>query len=290
MTNIMLSWVIVFLFGATAIASGQPQQSSSQLTFPANGYTFVEVASFARTAPRMNDSGHVIGTIQRPGHTTEAYVWYQGALTFLETPPGWSAYPVAINNGGVIVGNLPAPAGNTHAFLWRNGSLVDFGTFGGSNSYAVAITNSGHVLLYGDTGDGERTFVWRNGVMTDIGTLNGGTGSTVGLAVNERGQVVGDATTASGEFHAFLWEKGVMLDLGTLEGSTHSTAWGINERGQVIGSSFFLDSLGFGRDYRAFVWEQGVMTELPGLGLETDPVAINEHGQIVGSTRPENGG
>jgi len=49
--------------------------------------------------------------------------------------------------------------------------------------------------------------------ITDLGTLGGSFSEA--HDVNERGQVVGESTTASGEFHAFLWEKGTMIDLGT---------------------------------------------------------------------------
>src|SRR6266545_2475214 len=68
----------------------------------------------------------------------------------------------------------------------------------------------------------------------DLGAL-GGTFSDA-RAINERGQVVGESTTASGEVHAFLWQDGTMSDLGTL-GGDRSEAAGINEHGQVVGSS-----------------------------------------------------
>ncbi len=80
----------------------------------------------------------------------------------------------------------------------------------------------------------------------DLGTL-GGTFSDA-RAINERGQVVGESTTATGEEHAFLWQDGTMSDLGTLSGD-QSEANGINNRGQVVGGSTTATG-----DFHAVLW------------------------------------
>ncbi|MEI8375612.1 MAG: hypothetical protein WCJ35_22555 [Planctomycetota bacterium] len=75
--------------------------------------------------------------------------------------------------------------------------------------------------------------------ITELGTLGGD--STNAVAINSKGQVVGDSETKPktgekfGEHHAFIWEAGVgMRDLGTL-GGAECHAVGINNKGQVIG-------------------------------------------------------
>ena len=67
---------------------------------------------------------------------------------------------------------------------------------------------------------------------TDLGTLGGA--SSAAWGINDAGQVVGEATTASGVQNAFLYSGGVMSDLGTL-GGQYSVAYGINSAGQVVG-------------------------------------------------------
>ena len=69
----------------------------------------------------------------------------------------------------------------------------------------------------------------------DLGTLGGNYSEA--LAINDRGQVVGRSTTASGDWNAFLWTaKGGMVDLGTL-GGNYGLAHAINNQGQIIGDS-----------------------------------------------------
>jgi probable HAF family extracellular repeat protein len=97
-------------------------------------------------------------------------------------------------------------------------------------------------------------------------------------AINNHGQVVGMASTASGRSRAFLWQNGVMTDLGSLREQGSSDAVDINDRGQVVGWS----------DGYPFLWQNGVMTDLNGLipagsgWLLQGAHAINRHGQIVG--------
>ena len=125
-----------------------------------------------------------------------------------------------------------------------------------------------------------RAFLWEDGVMTDLGVLPG-TQQSSAEAINEKGQVVGNAY--GGGFHAFLWEKGKMIDLGTLPGDVQSMATSINDRGQVIGSS-----IGGPPNSRphAFIWEDGVMSSPPGTSnpdVFSAAYDINKHGQYVGS-------
>jgi probable HAF family extracellular repeat protein len=108
--------------------------------------------------------------------------------------------------------------------------------------------------------------------LADLGTL-GGVDSRA-LALNGAGEVAG---IASG--HAYHWHGGALTDLGVLPGTTTSLANGINNAGQVVGSS---SPDPYGSSSVAFRWQDGVMTDL-GLGNQSSAAAINDAGQIVGS-------
>jgi probable HAF family extracellular repeat protein len=99
------------------------------------------------------------------------------------------------------------------------------------------------------------------------------------LEINNQGQVVGlSALPGDTTFHAFLWtsETG-MQDLGTLPGDVASGAFGINDRGDVVGLS--LDASG---NPRAFLRQNGVMTDLSTL-IPTDSPLLPFFAEIINS-------
>ena len=90
--------------------------------------------------------------------------------------------------------------------------------------------------------------------MTDLGTLGGST--SIATAINDRAEVVGWSTTATGETHAFLWRQGRMTDLGT-PGST-SNALAVDGHGRVVGAGPGPLFEGTG----PVVWRSGVSSPL----------------------------
>ena len=73
-----------------------------------------------------------------------------------------------------------------------------------------------------------------------------------------------------------------MTDLGTLSGGAHSYAYGINDKGQIVGDSFTENNI----TTHACLWQNGVMIDIGTTlqGSRSSAKKINENGQIVGSS------
>lgn len=146
-----------------------------------------------------------------------------------------------------------------------------------------------------DTPSGQRRAVlFRGNTIHDLGTLGGP--NSVAYSIDAHGRVVGAAQTPSSNWHAFVWEErgpgtAVMIDLGTLKTGMESFAYGINDRGQIVGQSDVLGSPNpYGGIYEvhAVLWEpQGdgyVIRDLGRLGgMAGRGVAINQDGGVAGN-------
>jgi probable HAF family extracellular repeat protein len=127
----------------------------------------------------------------------------------------------------------------------------------------------------------EHPFLYSGGTITDLGTLGGLFAE--GAAINSAGDVAGlSYLSGNGQRNAFLVHSGHMTDLGALVPGGESSASGVNDFGEVVGSS----SVSAGGKH-AFLYRNGKMTDLgliPGSGgIYTVATGINNVGQVVGS-------
>jgi probable HAF family extracellular repeat protein len=222
----------------------------------------------------------------------------QYQLIDLGTLPGdVQSLALDINNPGQIVGRSGewdpgCETGECTAVLWDNGTITDLGMLPDDDySEARAINNQGEIVgLSGSSDSGSHAVLWDNGTFTELGMLPGDD-SALASGINERGQIIGAASGGSpGEVgfippHAVLWENGTITDLGILDawispggGLGFSAAYGINNRGQIVGVS--TTSTGV----HAVLWEDGTITDLgtlPGHNY-SEAFGINERGQIMG--------
>jgi probable HAF family extracellular repeat protein len=245
-----------------------------------------------------------LATAQTPRYT----------VTDLGTLGGTSSDAYGINYAGRVAGAASLPNGNTHAFLSGPGdTMFDLGTLGGPNSEASGPNASYALAILAETakkdpfgndfcGFGTNLIclpaIW-NGTMTPLPTLGGNNGQA--LAINNQGQVIGLAENGTKDstcpppqvldFNAVLWgpNPGQVQELPPLHGDTVGFAFGVNNYGQVVGTSGTCANtplLPFNYGPHAVLWQNGSPTAFANLGgtMLGVGVGINDLGEVVGGS------
>ena len=297
---------------AVAFASQRPL--SAQEPPKHHHYKLIDVRTFGGpgsgienpSSPALNQRGLLVGvsdtSVPDPFNpdcfldcwVDRAFLVQDGVVTPLQPPPsgaGLSSIAYAINNAGHIVGQAQNGAFDpltgypeTHAVLWRSGQTIatDLGTLGGTQSIANVINDSGQVVgaALNTTPD-----PFANSLVASCIYYGpyGGCGTFAQMFLFYPGAT---------ETHAFVWSKAQgMQDLGTL-GGPDSSAWMINEGGQIAGESFtsFTANASSGvPTIDPFLWDpkQKKMIDLGGLGgTFGTPLWINKRGHVVGLSNP----
>ncbi len=108
------------------------------------------------------------------------------------------------------------------------------------DSAAGAVNNLGQIIGYSMNDNCNYDAVlWDSaGHSQNLGSLAiGSPSNNMAAGINNLGQVVG-SSTVGGTLRAFLWSPGMgMQDLGTIDGLDSAQANGINDSGQIIGTS-----------------------------------------------------
>jgi probable HAF family extracellular repeat protein len=229
---------------------------------------------------------------------------YQGKACLWEnktanpTPLGFltghdTSLAYGMNNAGQVqvVGssNVYTNWDTSRAFLWQNGLMQNLGVLDGwPRSSAMAINDLGVVVgsVGGSSGLQHAAF-WYDGVTGYLGEPAGHTASGAG-DINNLGDVVGTSGPSSGQAYACWWHRGVAtnlhLDAPPEYQSGYSSAYAINNLGQVVGHLYSDPSYGQPFKGRAYIWENHSMQLLPLLDGYAYATAfgINDQGQIVG--------
>lgn len=162
--------------------------------------------------------------------------------------------------------------------------IIDLGTFGATFAAALAVTDAGVVYgRYGSPSGVVRSYRWsRQDGMSDLGDVDGSVFRVT--AANNRGDLAGIAFSPSGVARPVAWLRGTGFVY--LDDEDHvGAALDINERGQIVGVRGPRDGSG---QNTGFIWSaQDGLRLLPKAGVGAQALAINNRGQVVGTTAVE---
>jgi uncharacterized membrane protein len=253
---------------------------------PVTRYRFTQLPSLPGPVPSsgaraLNDLGEVVGHSRVPGFpSARAVLWRNGRVIDLGAVFGDGSAANDINNRSEIVGDYFGLIG----FHWKDGQLRDLPPFPGApfeRSEALGINERGQIVGTSCPGnDGCPAQVWEpDGRIITLEDLPGGINWGIATAINDRGEIVGqaDGSLALG-LEAVSWQGGTVERLVINE---NSGATDINNRGQIVG--FMV------RDappQLPVTWQNRELIVLPSRPRQThgSAQAINEHGVIVGTT------
>jgi probable HAF family extracellular repeat protein len=228
------------------------------------------------------------------GLYTHAFVYAQGAIHDLGTTGAPSLFSAAtsVNTTGIVCGYGDVPDGSDIVSLcWTPGTPepTRAPTLGGSGSYADAVNEAGDVVGDSETATkADHATAW----FVDTGVAVDLQGDVVGrfskaMDINEARQVVGIIQTPEGT-SGYRWQEGGLVPLPPLDGDKHSSAWAINNVGDIAGDSSLPnpDTTGDLRR-RPVLYHEGHPVDLaarvqmiPGCTLET-AVGVSDDGHVT---------
>jgi probable HAF family extracellular repeat protein len=225
------------------------------------------------------------------------FFWQNGHMHALPTVGGNNGQASAVNNGGQVAGyaengivDSTCPAGVTNnrvdlPVMWTKGNAQALPTIGTDpDGVAFGINNQGQAVGYSGTcTSANYAVLWENGTATPLADL--GTPGAIAYEINGHNQIVGQAVNSEGTALAAIWQNNTVTSLGILlPGDVASFATSINNRGQVVGSSFNSTSSWS----HGLLWQNGKMYDLNTLFPASSNLYvisasnINESGQIAG--------
>jgi probable HAF family extracellular repeat protein len=194
-----------------------------------NGGRTVDLGTLGGTesmALAINDAGQIVGHSTTASGVVHAFLYSNGHMTDLGMPSGAAgSSALAINRTGQIVGLIGINS-SSHAALYSGGVWTDLGTVAGATLGAVAtgINDAGQIVgqatfpkvLIRPASPGKRAlykpsfrvgFVVQNGALVDLNTLvpaNSGYAITGAVGINDLGEILCSATTASSASRAIV--------------------------------------------------------------------------------------
>ena len=287
--------------------------ASSGVEWPVkNNHGLIVGISESDMTDPLGEGGFSCGAfLDMHGHTCLPFLWQNRALSALPLLGGNNGFATGINNAGRAVGWAETAFHDPTCIAPQvlQFEAIEWGPAAGekrvlpplpgdSTSAATAINDAGEVVgISGDCGvavgrfSARHAVLWLNGHPMRLPTL-GGQGWNTPMAINAVGTVVGFSDTPGDvvngklapNFQAFIWNHLTGIrQLPSFSDDVLSEATGINDFGQVVGTSFPAAG-----GSRMLLWQNGTVYDVNELLPADSPLMIlasgdiNDHGEITG--------
>ena len=217
-------------------------------------------------------------------------------------PPGeigfFDTNVAGINSSGDVIGYFSDNSRNFHSFVQSGGSFHSISFPGSPSTEVLAINDSGQMVgtFYGADSRWHGFFLSGvEGTYTQIDAPGVSYAPYAGLyvtSINNLGQLAGYYEDGAPDFrrHAFLFSSGTLSTIGPGDSGTDSidNTVAINNAGEILGT--FGDNGGpTGLRIHGFLVSGDGMTQIDAPGaVETYPVAMNDSGEVLGYSYPDN--
>jgi probable HAF family extracellular repeat protein len=238
-------------------------------------FNLIDVPGAVYTFPHdINNREEVVGYFIYADGEKHGFLFSKGRFTTIDFPDALWTEAWGINDAGEIVGAYQDSAtGVIHGFLRSKGafSIIDYP--GAQFTKAVGINNDGQIVGFYDEAS---SFLLSQGEFSNVAVP--GADLTIAQGINDSGEIVG------------LWRKGNITKIFLFTQNKfqrplvpsyvkESSAYGIDNRGQIIG--VYIDREGLGRGF-LLSGHHFVSLYLPSTMAGISVFGLNDQGAVVG--------
>jgi probable HAF family extracellular repeat protein len=195
-------------------------------------------------AERINNGGQIVGKYAEDledvqNNTLRAFLFDRGRFVRLDFPRARQTLAHGINARGQVVGEYTDRTGTIHGFRWERGRFTTIDGPRRRPGGLVEINDRGQMLGLFGPDDAARGFLLGSGAYATFAFPRAR--FTVPYGLNNRGQIVGAATTENPNVataaQGFILAKGIGGRFTPLDrpGWSITVPFDINNRGQIVG-------------------------------------------------------